>query len=225
MRPAPVAPGGDLPDRQLRAAVTGTPFPSTTRFQILRRLGQGGMGTVFAAVDKDHGTTVALKTLNQMTADGLLLFKNEFRALADIQHENLASLYELIEDKGLWFFTMELLPGTDFISYVRPLPDGDTDAEPDEGATSDIPMAPVQISTSDRPQTPLMTPLPTPPAAWEESSPLVSPAAAQPPHAGQLDESRLRSALVQLGRGLHALHTADKIHRDIKPHKVLTERE
>ncbi len=195
--------------------VTRAPFPGTKRFQLLRRLGQGGMGTVFAAVDKDHGTTVALKTLNQMTADGLLLFKNEFRALADIQHENLASLYELIEDQGQWFFTMELLPGVDFISHVRPLPDGAADPEY-EGATSDIP-----LSHSQTPPPPEPAPAP---AMDEDASPSASPAAAQAPHPGQLDESRLRAALVQLGRGLHALHTADKIHRDIKPHNRAAQR-
>lgn len=50
----------------------------------------------------------------------MLRFKNEFRILQDIEHPNLVSLGELIEDSGRWFFTMELVDGTDFWSWVRP---------------------------------------------------------------------------------------------------------
>src|SRR5262249_25507173 len=50
----------------------------------------------------------------------LLRFKNEFRALQDLQHRNLVRLGELIEEGGQWFFTMELVRGCDFIGWVRP---------------------------------------------------------------------------------------------------------
>lgn len=95
-------------------------FPGTARFTVIRRLGQGGMGTVYEVLDRERNTRLALKTLTTLNADTLLLFKNEFRALQDIQHPNLVRLGELFEEAGQWFFTMELVEGTDFMSYIYP---------------------------------------------------------------------------------------------------------
>src|SRR5207253_2432285 len=44
----------------------------STRFEITGRLGTGGMGVVYAAVDRETGAKVALKTLLQLTPEGLL---------------------------------------------------------------------------------------------------------------------------------------------------------
>ena len=73
------------------------PFPSTTRFELVRCLGRGGMGVVYEAVDRARGARVALKTIHHFTAEGLLRFKNELRALQDLQHPNLVRLDELFE--------------------------------------------------------------------------------------------------------------------------------
>jgi hypothetical protein len=77
------------------------------------------MGIVYEAVDKTRGVRVALKTLRQVGADGVLRMKHEFRALAHVQHPNLVSLGELFDEGGCWFFTMELVEGCDFLEYVR----------------------------------------------------------------------------------------------------------
>lgn len=90
------------------------------RFQLLRELGSGGYGVVYEAIDLEWGARVALKTLQRMEADALLRFKEEFRALQDLEHPNLVHLEELTCADGLWFFTMELIEGTDFFDYVRP---------------------------------------------------------------------------------------------------------
>ena len=90
------------------------------RFEVVRQIGAGGMGVVYEAIDRVHGSRVALKTIQAPTPEGLLRLKNEFRALQDLGHPNLVSLAELIEAEGLWFFTMELVAGIDLLAHVRP---------------------------------------------------------------------------------------------------------
>ena len=79
------------------------------------------MGAVFRAHDRARGHDVALKVLPELDATALLRFKNEFRALHDIQHENLVRLYELHEEQGTWFFTMQLVEGSELLAWI----DGD----------------------------------------------------------------------------------------------------
>ena len=95
-------------------------FPGTSRFQLVSELGAGGMGVVYEALDVDQGTHVALKTLPSLTPERLMRFKNEFHALQDIHHPNLVSLGELVLEGAQCFFTMELVDGVDFLTYVRP---------------------------------------------------------------------------------------------------------
>src|SRR5947208_15454815 len=92
----------------------------TERFKIHSRLGSGGMGVVYEAHDRQMNKTVALKTLTRAEPSHIYRFTREFRALADVTHPNLVSLYEFMSDGKLWFFTMELGKGTNFLEYVRP---------------------------------------------------------------------------------------------------------
>src|SRR2546422_10190771 len=79
------------------------------RFQVLRRLGEGGMGVVYEALDTERNERVALKVLRNVSADSIVRFKREFRTLQDLHHPNLVSLGELISEGEQWFFTMELV--------------------------------------------------------------------------------------------------------------------
>ncbi len=89
-------------------------FSGTSRFRPIRLLGTGGMGSVHLVYDEQLGTEVALKTLNLTSGTDLYRFKREFRALADTKHPNLVTLYELVSEGSLWFFTMEYVPGMPF---------------------------------------------------------------------------------------------------------------
>ena len=89
-------------------------------YEIERRLGAGGMGEVFAALDRRNDERVALKVLAQAGSTALVRFKREFRALADVTHPNLVALHELVVPAdGVPYFTMELVDGVAFTEYVR----------------------------------------------------------------------------------------------------------
>ena len=107
-------------------------FAGTSRFEVKRRLGAGGMGVVYEAFDREQRTLVAVKALRDLDEHSLWRFKNEFRALADLRHRNLVRLGELHCEADQWFFSMELIEGTGFLAYVwgaraEPLPDDSAD--------------------------------------------------------------------------------------------------
>ena len=95
-------------------------FPRTQRFQLQERLGAGTFGVVYRVLDKERKSVVALKKLLHFESTHLLRFKREFRSLVDLVHPNLVQLYELFGEDRQWFFTMEMVEGVDFLSYVRP---------------------------------------------------------------------------------------------------------
>jgi hypothetical protein len=95
-------------------------FAGTGRFEVRSRLGQGAVGVVYEAFDRESLARVALKTLRHVSPETILLLKSEFRAVQDLQHPNLVQFGELFEDQGRWFFTMEFVQGVDFLRYVRP---------------------------------------------------------------------------------------------------------
>jgi hypothetical protein len=167
-----------------------TSAATTERFQRVRCLGEGGMGVVYEAIDRERDTRVALKTLRHMTAESLAKLKREFRAMQDLHHPNLVSLGELVSEGDRWFFTMELVSGVEFLDHVRRQP-ALGEAGPDS-----------HISEPSLPAAPTLT--------FDPTAPL------QP----LFDDARLRSALRQLAGALCAMHAAGLVHRDIKSSNV-----
>src|ERR1019366_3348832 len=71
-------------------------WKGTARYEVVDRLGWGGMGVVYEVLDRERGERVALKTLQRFTPAALYLFKLEFRTLADVHHTNLVRLHEMV---------------------------------------------------------------------------------------------------------------------------------
>ncbi len=189
------------------------------RFALLGPLGAGGMGVVYEIYDRSRDMRLAVKKLRRPTPRGLLRFKDEFRALRDVRHPNLVVLGDLIEDRGNWYFTMEVVDGVDFMTFVRPptqaREEGMAWPELTATVTRHVPMARGDAETLAEPELTKAT--------IDESSDGRS-APTSLTNDGELDEQRLRHALAQLALGVAALHSAGKVHRDLKPSNILVER-
>jgi serine/threonine protein kinase/tetratricopeptide (TPR) repeat protein len=82
-------------------------------YAIESKLGQGGMGVVYAARDTRLERAVALKTMKSLASDepSRKRFWREARLAASVNHPNVCQLYEIGEDGGELFIAMELLEG------------------------------------------------------------------------------------------------------------------
>lgn len=89
------------------------------RFEVLAVLGSGAMGTVYKVRDLHSGTDLALKQIRNVDANQILRFKQEFRSLVNIAHDNLIVLHELFGEREDWFFTMELVDGRDILNSIE----------------------------------------------------------------------------------------------------------
>ncbi|MCB9755707.1 MAG: protein kinase [Myxococcales bacterium] len=128
-------------------------------YDLVRKIGEGGMGRVFEVRDVRNGERAALKMLFDVDPASVYRLKREFRRMLGIAHHNLVTLHELVVDEHACFFTMEYVSGLNFReALVRNLGE---------------------------------------------------------------DLQRLREALRQLTYGVDALHSAGRVHRDLKPHNVL----
>ncbi|HVW28774.1 MAG TPA: protein kinase [Polyangiaceae bacterium] len=82
-----------------------------SRFELGEKLGEGGMGHVFAAFDRERKERVAIKFLGRLTPQSIAQMKREFRSACELVHPNLVRLHELFSDGVEWFFSMELVEG------------------------------------------------------------------------------------------------------------------
>jgi serine/threonine protein kinase/tetratricopeptide (TPR) repeat protein len=89
-------------------------------YRILRKLGEGGVGVVYAAHDERLERLVALKTLKESTLDDLARRRlwREARVAAGINHPSICQLYEIGEYAGELYLTMELLEGESLAARI-----------------------------------------------------------------------------------------------------------
>ena len=91
------------------------------RYTIIKKLGQGGMGTVFLATDTKLRRQVALKVLAKEKAENPTLvkrFKAEAQAAAALKHDNIVAIHDAGEADGLLYIALEFIDGTDAHTVV-----------------------------------------------------------------------------------------------------------
>src|SRR5579862_2401993 len=171
------------------------PFSGGARYEVTRPLGKGGMGVVYEARDRERDTLVALKTLRRVGPAAIARFKREFRALADVVHPNLVSLYELVAEDDDLFITMELVRGVHFDRWAMGA------SYTDEVSTDE------RNGETDATRTMLK-------AGDDGESTFRAPSLSPERPSATLDLARLRAGLQQLAEGVAAIHQAGMLHRD-----------
>jgi serine/threonine protein kinase len=92
-------------------------------YEIIAKIGEGGMGEVYRARDTKLGRDVALKILPAHMAskgEGRRRFEMEARAIAALRHPNIVTIYAAEEADDVAFLTMELIEGENLATKIRP---------------------------------------------------------------------------------------------------------
>ena len=91
------------------------PYEKLGDFRLIRRLGEGGMGVVYLALQESLGRHVALKVLRPErigSFEAVKRFWREVEAVSRLRHPNIVAVHASGEDRGVCYFAMELVPGS-----------------------------------------------------------------------------------------------------------------
>ncbi len=109
----------------LRLTNTDT-LPTFGRYEIMKELGQGAMGTVYLGRDPKINRQVAIKTLQygsvpaEELAEVKARFFREAEAAGKLSHPNIVTVYDIGEEHDIAYMAMELLEGTELTPFCRP---------------------------------------------------------------------------------------------------------
>jgi eukaryotic-like serine/threonine-protein kinase len=116
----PVPEGANGPGASAILLQIGTVIGS--RYEILELLGEGGMGAVYKAADREVDRIVALKVIRPEMASNpeiLARFKQELLLSSQVTHRNVIRIYDLGEAQGVKFITMEYLEGENLHQILK----------------------------------------------------------------------------------------------------------
>src|SRR5579864_8607549 len=101
---------------------TEPPLKKVGKYEIQKKIGAGGMGAVYLAMDSTLRRLCALKVLPKDKANNPTLvkrFKAEARSAANLRHENIVAIYETGEADGHLYIALEYVEGTDVANLVH----------------------------------------------------------------------------------------------------------
>jgi eukaryotic-like serine/threonine-protein kinase len=224
---------------------SGDPMPRRLGdYLLLRRVGSGGMGIVYEAIQESLGRHVALKTLpahHLGDATRLERFRREARAAARLHHTHIVPVYGIGEHDGLHYYTMQFIRGHGLDAVLQevkrlrrdPSPFGVSEAA--DGQVSTISLAcglrtgryPANKAESEETRSPATGAPQTNPGRAPEPAGRTSLLAESSDRSGLSDqpEARYVRSVVQIGahvaEALEYAHQQGILHRDIKPANLL----
>jgi eukaryotic-like serine/threonine-protein kinase len=126
-KPRPIRDTGPGPVKVQPIAKASAPVLQTGdvlggRYEILQMLGEGGMGAVYKAMDRELDRPVALKLIRpELAANPSILarFKQELLLAHQVTHKNVIRIYDLGDADGVKFITMEFVDGVDLRALIK----------------------------------------------------------------------------------------------------------
>ncbi|HTJ40829.1 MAG TPA: serine/threonine-protein kinase [Kofleriaceae bacterium] len=113
----------DLPEADRAVAITTGPGATIGRFVLRTKLGEGGMGVVFAADDPDLGRQVAVKLVRDDASPALRArLLREAQAMARLEHPNTVRVFEVGAAAGRLYVAMELVDGETLTAWLARAP-------------------------------------------------------------------------------------------------------
>ena len=134
--PGETSRAGDLPPRRQKPKALAGGKVLNHRYEIVRRIGGGGMGAVYLAKDKNLGDAArAVKEMIESHIDdvqhekAIADFKRESLLLTELEHPSIPTVYDYFyeEESERFYLVMKFIPGSDLASRLRAAPGGRVD--------------------------------------------------------------------------------------------------
>ncbi|MFO0954694.1 MAG: SUMF1/EgtB/PvdO family nonheme iron enzyme [Isosphaeraceae bacterium] len=207
------------PEHVTKPGPSPAPAPRVVgEYQLVSRLGQGGMGVVYRARQPVLGREVAVKVLLRPgDAQATARFTREIRSLGKVEHPHLVKIYTSGADGDQWFYVMELIPGATLAATVDL-----AQARGLTGQTIDLPSWRGLFDEACAAGLAAEEPFEGTPAVSARPAP-TEPQAGRPSYEtpdGRGYVWHVVRLVKQVAEAAGALHAAGVTHRDIKPANV-----
>lgn len=92
------------------------------RYEIINKVGAGGMSDVYKAMDHILGRNVAIKVLKQEFSEDrtfVTKFRTEAQSAAGLEHPNIVNIYDVGSEEGMYYIVMEYVEGITLKTYIE----------------------------------------------------------------------------------------------------------